>query len=240
MEITKAACASCGAPLPVHEKTNEIICNYCGASMVVERTGNQVTLIMGEEIEKTIKETGSRTAAEIRESSQTTQLELKRLQMQQQIASLENQLSRVKSEIRGLESIKRNSKQKKQLKELEQEKESLIYRIKLLENQVYPVDPQQGQGTPPRFQDFKPKARSGGCLTGIIVFFIFSFIFMGIGTTIDTAIYGDAEGAPIPFSTIGFLIASTAGILGYIYKNSPNSRVTLWMKEKLFRIKKAD
>lgn len=240
MEITKAACASCGAPLPVRENTNEIICNYCGASMVVERTGNQITLKMGEEIEKTIKETASRTAAEIRESTQTTQIELKRLQMQQQLASLENQLSRVKSEIRGLESIKRNSKQKKQLKELYAEKESLIYRIKLLENQVYQLDPQPRQGPPPIFQEYKPRTRSGGCLTGIIVYFVFSIVFMGVGIEIDTAIFGDAEGAPIPFSTIGFLLAITAGILGYIYKKSPNSRVSLWMKEKLFRRKKAN
>lgn len=234
MEIKKAACASCGAPLSIPGSSNDIVCNFCGASMMVERTGDQVALIYAKEVEKTIKETGFQTNAAIRESSQTTQLELKRIQIQQQIASLENQLSRIKSEIRGLESIKRNGKQKRQLKDLKDEKDSLLIRIKLLENEVYNTD-STGNTVPPRVNwDRVPKKNTfwSGCLTAFLIYILVGLVFVGIGMVIDSLIFGTAEGAPAPFSMIGAVIAIVAGVLGFIYKKSPNSSISLWIKSK--------
>lgn len=141
MNIQKINCPACGATIQVNEDTNTQVCDYCKTNFTIESKDGVLTTRLAKNVEKVIKDLSENTGNSIRESSQVTQNELKKIQLQQQIANLQNQLSIINSEIRGLERSKRNRKQKKQLRELKIEKIELAEQIKKVESELYEENP---------------------------------------------------------------------------------------------------
>lgn len=137
MNIQKINCPACGATIHVMKDVDTYVCSYCGTSFTVEQKDGTLTARLVKNVENVIKDIGDKTSTSIRESSQSTQNELKKIQIQQQISTLQNQLSTINFEIRSLERSKRNRKQRKQLRELKTEKLELVERIKVLESEIY-------------------------------------------------------------------------------------------------------
>jgi len=137
MNIQKINCPACGATIQVMKDVDTYVCSYCGTSFTVEQKDGTLTARLVKNVENVIKDIGDKTSTSIRESSQSTQNELKKIQIQQQISTLQNQLSTINFEIRSLERSKRNRKQRKQLRELKTEKLKLVERIKVLESEIY-------------------------------------------------------------------------------------------------------
>ena len=133
MEIATVNCTSCGAPLKIPSDIEAFNCSYCGAGLVVKRGEGYVALKLAEQVSKSVQEVGVQTQSTIREGTQVTQVELKRLQLSQEVSSLQLQLSNVKAEIRMLQRQKADRNTKRQLKELNEEEISLINRIKTLQ-----------------------------------------------------------------------------------------------------------
>ena len=142
MNIQKINCPACGATIQVMKDVDTHVCDYCGTNFVVEQKDGTLTARLVKDVENVIKDVGDKTSTSIRESSQTTQNELKKIQIQQQISTLQNQLSTINFEIRSLERSKRNRKQKRQLRELKAEKLELVARIKTLESELYGKRPE--------------------------------------------------------------------------------------------------
>ena len=142
MEIASVNCTSCGAPIKIPPEVDHFNCAFCGASLVVKRGEGYVSLKLAEQVSRSIQDVGQQTQSTIRDGTQVTQVELKRLQLGQQISSLQIQLSSVQSEIRSLQRQKADRKIKRQLKELDVEESSLINQIRDLQtavNATYPV-----------------------------------------------------------------------------------------------------
>ena len=133
MDIATVNCSSCGAPIKVPSDLERFNCAYCGAALVVQRGEGYVALKLAEQVGKTIQEVGQQTQSTIREGAQVTQVELKRLQIGQEISALQIRLSSVQAEIRMLERQKADRKIKKQLKALRTEQDALANRIKNLQ-----------------------------------------------------------------------------------------------------------
>jgi uncharacterized Zn finger protein (UPF0148 family) len=133
MTITTVSCSSCGAPIKIPEDVDFLNCVYCGAALKVQRGEGYVALKLAEQVSKSIQQVGDRTQATIREGTYATQSELKRLQITQEIASLQIQLSGIQAEIRSLERQKSNRKIKKQLRELRDQEKNLLASINRLQ-----------------------------------------------------------------------------------------------------------
>jgi hypothetical protein len=133
MTITTVSCSSCGAPIKIPEDVDFLNCVYCGAALKVQRGDGYVALKLAEQVSKSIQQVGDRTQATIREGTYATQSELKRLQITQEIASLQIQLSGIQAEIRSLERQKSNRKIKKQLRELRDQEKNLLANINRLQ-----------------------------------------------------------------------------------------------------------
>jgi len=125
MNVVDLNCTQCGAPVKVSEDTETINCIYCGTSLVVQRDAGDVSLRLAKDVSRALQETQST----ILESSQATLAELKRLQITQEINSLELQLSRVQSDIRDLVRVKQNKHTRRQLNDLRAQELNLRKRI---------------------------------------------------------------------------------------------------------------
>ena len=82
MDIQKVSCPSCGAP--IQEKLGKFICDYCGQEVLVK--SQKLT-----EISSTIEKAQNKTQEVIASSSENTQLELRRLQLAQELSMLQMQ-----------------------------------------------------------------------------------------------------------------------------------------------------
>lgn len=133
MLINKIACTSCGAPISVPSDNDYITCTYCNASLHIQRGDGYVALKLAESVGEKIQEVGGQTQSTIREGTQITRVELRRLQLSQEISSLQIQLSNLQSEIRTLQRQKSTHKARRQLKELQHQEKDLISRINELQ-----------------------------------------------------------------------------------------------------------
>ena len=102
MTAHRISCASCGAPIGVPADVDHLTCVYCGASMVVQRGEGYVALKLAEEVGRAIEKTGLQTQASIRQGTEVTQVELRRLQLSQELSAVQLQLSNVQAEMRLL------------------------------------------------------------------------------------------------------------------------------------------
>lgn len=141
MEILKLNCASCGSPIQIHNDTEFITCPFCSTQMVVDRGENFLSLKVAEQVSQAINQSGTGTQSVIRDGTQTTQSEIKRLQITQDLSILHLQLSGIQSEIRALQREKQSKTQRIQLNELLNQEGNLKQRIAFLQNSLITPQP---------------------------------------------------------------------------------------------------
>ena len=136
MDIKKVSCVACGAPLSIAADVENIRCEFCGSTFQIQRSEGEVTLKIAEEVSRSIQEVGTRTQTSIEELTQQTRSELQRLQLQQELSSLQIQLTSIQSEIRELNRAKKTRKIKKQIKELKSNEAKIIRNMRILQSQI--------------------------------------------------------------------------------------------------------
>jgi uncharacterized Zn finger protein (UPF0148 family) len=119
MQVKGIACPFCGAPISYPEGSSKCVCLYCGKESYIE-------FKMIENIEKKV-------SAKFQNAESQTQLEIKRLQLTQELSMLQMQLSNLKSEKRNLERDK-SRKTRNHLKQINNEESLLLSRIEALQN----------------------------------------------------------------------------------------------------------
>jgi hypothetical protein len=103
---------------------------------VVEHSRGHIELKLAEQVSRSIREAQDETEAVLRENTQVTLAELKRLQMQQELTGLDIQFSSIQSEIRQLEREKQTRGTRRLLKDLQQDGFTIVERIERLETQL--------------------------------------------------------------------------------------------------------
>ena len=146
MKTTQLECPACGAALRVEDKAQRVTCDFCGKQSVLEYNQGQATILAAERLGQAIMTSNTQVSDTIRSSGDVTQLELKRLQLTQDISSCQMLLANVQSEIRSLERQSASKVTKNQLKELHQQEADIKTRISTLQNSLVPqaghADPQ--------------------------------------------------------------------------------------------------
>jgi hypothetical protein len=244
MEIQKISCASCGAPISIPSNIDSFNCGFCGTGLVVNRGDGYVALQIAEDMKKTIQEVGEQTNSSIRESSEATQLELKKIQLQQELSSIQLQASVIQDEIRNLEQGKKNRKKKKQLKELYNQKNKLAAQAQSIRNSpIAQGSSVVNAATNVQKTSKKESPTKSGCLVGFLVFMLVGVCLTMIATPLDNAIFGinlqDATNETGPFASVAAFTGLVAGIAAFYFRTNPESK--LWKKIKqTFSIKTTD
>ena len=138
MEVQQLNCASCGSPIQISDNADFVICPYCRAQLSVKRDENYATLKVVEQIGQVVQQSESATQAAIHDGTQVTQSELKRLEISQDLALLQLQLTNMQSEIRSLEREKKDKVIKNQIGELRIQESNLKQRIQALQTALMP------------------------------------------------------------------------------------------------------
>jgi len=118
MQVNGIDCPSCGAPITLKDGSSRSRCTYCGKEILIES--------------KMIENIGEKVSTTFAKVEGQTQLEIKRLQVMQELSMLQMQLSNLKAEKRNLERD-RSRKAQSQLKQIQEEENSLLIRITTLQ-----------------------------------------------------------------------------------------------------------
>ena len=149
MNIVNLSCTSCGAPIQVPPDTDRMKCPYCSSNLEIQRSEGQVAFKMGQQVSKSIEDAGVQTRDTIQQGTMTTQSELKRLQLSQQVSMLQMQLSTLQAEIRSLQREKKATRAtKKQIIELKQQEASLISQIRTTQSALIEMPVVQAGSSP--------------------------------------------------------------------------------------------
>lgn len=141
MKITKLSCTACGAPISIPADLDQITCTACGTGLIIERGEGYVALKLAEKIARSIEISGIQTQDAIHENTSVTRQELQRLQMSQEVSSLQMQLNGIQTEIRLLRRDPENKKAKKQLCVLESKEFQMMEQIHSLKKQAFSPNP---------------------------------------------------------------------------------------------------
>ncbi|MBC7236222.1 MAG: hypothetical protein H5T69_10285 [Chloroflexi bacterium] len=133
MNIQKMSCPSCGAPISVAEDLNQLKCAFCGSILSVQRGEGPAALKTAEKLGQPIQAPSARTQGATHEGTQVTQLELKQLQIKQDITAAQLQLWNVQAEIRSLEREKATGKTRQRLRELRHQEAVIRSHIAMLQ-----------------------------------------------------------------------------------------------------------
>lgn len=232
MNTQRLACASCGAPLQVAEDADQVTCGYCGAALTVQRSEGQMALRAAGQVSKAIQDTSVQTQSTIREGTYVTQGELKRLQLGQDLATAQGQLSSVQAELRALQREKRTRIIDKQIKELQAQETGLRTQIQQIQQVLNPSSGASSSQKTKREVD--PRA-SRGCVFGCLSFIIVGVLLSFIAIPLDRAIFGIAAGGGESGPIMGFtsMIALVIGVLTYFYITMPNAAMWKPIKKRL-------
>lgn len=253
MSVQRVACASCGAPIQLPPDIDRLNCAYCGAGLVVQRGEGFVALKMAEQVSQAIQDVGAQTQSAIRSGTETTQVELKRLQLSQQVAALQMQLTTVETEIRTLERSPQTGQVRRQLKDLAVQQRGLLQQIRTLQGALAPMAPLEAGGEQPTGQassrrGIAPQSpqeaaanarRGGGCILAILAFFIVGAAMVGVGGAIDDAIFrvpksaGATASSSGPCASIGVVVAFLAGFAVYLYHVNPDAPMWRSLAQRL-------
>ena len=132
METKSLNCSSCGAPISIPNDIDYLNCSSCGTYLSVQRGEGYVALKMVEQVTEKIEQVGQSTETAIRDGTTVTQAELQRLQVTQEIAMMEMQLSNLRSEIRGVQRVGSSKEATQQLYELHFQEYEILERLRQL------------------------------------------------------------------------------------------------------------
>ena len=241
MNIQKISCVSCGAPVQIPSDVDQLSCTYCGTTLVVQRGEGHVALKTAEEVSQAIQDLGIQTQSTIREETQVTQAELRRLQLSQRLSAAQIQLSNLQAEIRALERHKRTRQVKSQLKDLRKQETTLSHQIRELELQGVLASDAKGTISTIRPEvASKPKSDSRvkqGCLTGCLVYIVVGVGLGMLAIPLDQLIFGisSESNQQGPFFTITSVVGFIAGIAIFLYMITPDAPIWKPIKKKLQR-----
>lgn len=149
MNIVNLSCTNCGAPIQIPPDTDCMKCPYCSTNLEIQRSEGQGALKIGRQVSKSIEDVGVQTRDTIQQGTVTTQSELKRLQLSQQLSMLQMQLSTLQAEIRSLQREKKTTRAiKKQIIELKQQETSLVNQIRTAQSALIEMPVVQAASRP--------------------------------------------------------------------------------------------
>jgi uncharacterized small protein (DUF1192 family) len=116
MELKQLNCVSCGSPISIPEDLEYLNCAACGSFLAIQRGEGFVALKIAEKISRAIEDSNRETQETIRQTSEGTQYELRRMQLQYELSTSEMKLTHLQSEIRS--HLKSEPKDPSSLQEL--------------------------------------------------------------------------------------------------------------------------
>ncbi len=123
MQQKSITCPTCGAPMALEEGISKAVCPYCGGETLYES--------------KLVENLGEKVASSIHDAESNTQLELKRLQITQELSMLQMQLGNIRMEKRNLERDK-SPQSCAHLQQVRSEERTIELRIATLQNSLTP------------------------------------------------------------------------------------------------------
>ena len=235
MKVMQMTCPSCNGPLKIPDDVDKLTCSFCGSELVVQRGDGYSALKLAEAVSQTIEDVGKETQSTIREGTSVTQTELKRLQLGQELSSLQLQLSNIQSEIRALEMGKKNRKVRRHLKDLRQQETNLKRRIYSLQASMAPPTQASG-GTPAasrpskKPKDKKPMSpATKGCLLGIVTLMLVMCICTLVTIPIESAFLDpeveEVSDVTMLFMVTGMIVGLIAGSAVFAYFLTPDADI---------------
>jgi hypothetical protein len=154
MAIMKLDCPSCGATLK--DLGHKMVCEYCGKEVIVE--GQKLAAVRNE-----ITRAETVTQEVISQGNQSTQLELRKLQLTQELSMLEMQLSNLRAEKRRIGLVEKKTKAHyQQIHQVETEESHLLERIEDIRGILYPSVAGQPTMRPSRVETVVSNQKSQG------------------------------------------------------------------------------
>lgn len=167
MSLEQLKCPACAAAVSVSPGASQATCAYCGATLRVQRSDGENTLLLAEKVTDAIADSGAQTKAAIGESTAVTREELRRIQLTQELAGLELRLTTLQSEIRSLQRMPSNKVTGQQLAQLGKQEADLQVRIAQLHAALNPPPPPSTLPTaaPPAVKSKSPKTKPAQAIT---------------------------------------------------------------------------
>ncbi len=102
MKLIKLNCSACGAAISIPDDVDRLTCSACGTFLMLERGEGYYALKAVEQIANVIQESGKSTQDAIRDSAAITRKEFQRLQISQNLNTINSQLHDNQAEQRNL------------------------------------------------------------------------------------------------------------------------------------------
>lgn len=236
MEIRKMDCASCGAPIQVSCDSDFLTCPYCQAQLTLVRNENEMILKVNEKVSQTIQQSGNATQDVIRDGTQVTQSELKRLQIAQDLSILQLQLTNIQAELRSLQRGKMDQVTQKQFYDLSHQEHDLKQRIQTLQNALIPAQPMaqrvEAVSAPVTYRQPEKKVKSGKgfiftgapmLIIGGLLFILFFIIQLSNKEGVDQNFSGFVGAqflCPIPLIVIGAILL----VIGLVQRSKAKTK----------------
>lgn len=122
MNVTKLSCPACTASITLPADTNQLNCDYCATALIIQHSEGHPTLKIAQQLHSTLQNVGEQ-----------TQLELKKMQLVQEMSVLQLQLSNIQAEQRALERQPVNWKIKQQMGQLQREEQTKFTHLQQLQ-----------------------------------------------------------------------------------------------------------
>ncbi|MFO7679209.1 MAG: hypothetical protein R6X34_04090 [Chloroflexota bacterium] len=232
MELKQMICPSCTGAVQVPTDLGRITCAYCGSELIVGYSEGNMNLSLAQKIKETLQNVGQETQGAIRENTGVTQTELKRLQIGQQIATVQIQLSNIRTEIRTIEREKNLSRAaKRQLKELRKEEQACLLQIRNLQSFLTDT-----KGTHQVVKDSGvSKAKSStqasplkkGCAWGCVTYLVVVLALGMVAIPLDELFFNVTTDSDVnrPFFSIAVWIGFLIGVAVFFYFLFPDANI---------------
>jgi len=239
MELKQMICPSCTGAVQVPTNMDRIACAYCGSELIVEYSEGDMTLSLAQKIKETLQDVGQETQGAIRENTGVTKAELQRLQIGQQIGTLQIQLSSIRAEIRTLEREKQLSRAaKSQLKELRKEEQECLLQIRNLQSFLSDEKVTQQVSKSESSKIKSPSVSSPlkkGCAWGCVTYIGVALVLSIVAIPLDMLFFNISFNDDVygPFFSIAAFVGFLFGVAVFFYFLFPNAGI--W-KRLPFRI----
>jgi len=135
MPLESLQCPACSAPVIFLPQSMQTKCSYCGAMLRKQPSSSEVALLTAEKVTGAINTSSAQTQTAIQAStaaaqaeSAATRNELRRMQLSNELTSVDFQLATVQSDIRAAMRMPRNRVISQQLRQLQGQEAVLLRR----------------------------------------------------------------------------------------------------------------
>jgi LSD1 subclass zinc finger protein len=253
MNLQPTTCPACNATIHVPPGAARVSCAYCGRELAVSQSGSETKVALLDQLKETLHDLGQQQQAAIQESSSLTRTELERLQLNQQLTTLQMQHSGLRAEIRALErETSPSNTVRRQLRELRREERAYQSQISALEAKLNPDSggAKTAVSTPSTTRQTGPSPLRGlgsslfplfkGCLGGCLTYFIVAIGLGMIAVPLDRWLFNvapdDETGGP--FFVIAAVVGLIAAAITFFYLLFPQAAI--WQRLTPKKQKKAE